>query len=104
VDFVNAIAADSHSESAVIRDAGFFRLNLRKSALLFLVFLHELIHSSFRIDEFLFSGKKRMALGTDFHVDGLLGRTSLNRITASAHYSRHFIFGMPFVFHKYLLQ
>lgn len=53
------------------------------------------------INQFLFSGKKRMTFGADFDAQIAARRASLKRITARASDGDFFIFRMYFRFHLF---
>ena len=59
----------------------------------------ELINTSAAVDELLLTGEERVALGTDFYLDVLLGRTSFNYVAACALDGRGLVIGMDTVFH-----
>ena len=58
------------------------------------------VHTSAGINELLFSGKERMAFGTNFNVDVLLGRRSLDHVTACASNGGLIITRMDVLFHS----
>ena len=58
------------------------------------------IHASGGVNQFLFAGKKRVASGTDFHVQiALLGRTRLEGLAAGARNSDFRVFRVNSRFH-----
>jgi hypothetical protein len=63
------------------------------------VFLAESLNSACRIDQFLFSGKKRVALGTYFNPDVLLGRSHLDFASAGTLDRRLSVLRMNIGFH-----
>ena len=65
----------------------------------FLVLLTEPFDPAGGVDQFLFSGEKRMALRTNFDPDILLGRTDCNLVTAGTLDGRLEITGMDVCFH-----
>jgi len=65
----------------------------------FFIFFTEPFDTAGRIDELLFSGKKRMAFGTDFNPNVLLGRSDLNHVAADTFYGRLKIIRMNVSFH-----
>jgi hypothetical protein len=65
----------------------------------FLVLLAEPFDPTGGVDQFLFSGKKRMAFGTNFDPDILLGRPGCDLVTASTLDGRLKIVGMDVCFH-----
>ena len=50
----------------------------------FFIFFAEPFNAAGRIYQFLFSGKKRMAFGTDFHLNFWLGGSNDEIVAASA--------------------
>jgi hypothetical protein len=69
------------------------------------VFLHEAVHSSGGIHEFLLSGKEGMALGTDVYPDAGAGGAGVDYFSAGTDNRTILVFGMNLVFHVYnLLQ
>jgi hypothetical protein len=66
----------------------------------FLVLLAEPFDPAGSVDQFLFSGEKRMALRTNFDPDILLGRTDCDLVTAGTLDSRLEIVGMDVRFHN----
>ncbi len=62
----------------------------------FLVFFN----TACSIDQFLFTGKKRMTGGTDLNLDFLLYRTNLNHVAASANSVYLMIFRVDAFFHN----
>jgi hypothetical protein len=64
------------------------------------VFFPEPFYAARRIDELLLAGKKRVAGGTNFHLDVFYGRTGLDNIPAGAGYRCFFIFRMNLVSHN----
>jgi hypothetical protein len=65
----------------------------------FLVLLAEPFDPAGSVDQFLFSGKKRMALRTNFDPDILLGRTYCDLVTAGTLDGRLEVVGMDVCFH-----
>jgi hypothetical protein len=63
------------------------------------VFFQEPFDASGRVDQLLFAGEKRMALGTDFHPDIFPGGTDLKDIAAGASNRCLMIRGMNIGFH-----
>ena len=63
------------------------------------VALLELVHAAAAVYQLLLAGKERMALGANFHLQLLLGRTGLKRLTAYATDGCLAILGMDFLFH-----
>ena len=63
--------------------------------------LFELINTPAGINEFLFAGKERMALGADFNRHITFGGTGLHRFAASALDRGFFILGMNSSFHDH---
>lgn len=85
-----------------------FGESISTSALLRLVLLYvkpllESIHTPAGIDQLLFTGIKRMTLGTDFDPDVLACRSGLYYLAAGAGYGGVFIFGMGILFHNFHL-
>ena len=67
--------------------------------LLHAVTLFESFNPSGSVNKLLLAGKERMALGANFHLQLLLGGTSLKRLTAYATDDCLAILGMDFLFH-----
>ena len=67
------------------------------------VLLIELIYTASCLSSLLLTGIKRMALGTDFHVDLLLGGTGNKGVAAVAGHRCLIIFGMDSFFHRTVL-
>ena len=64
------------------------------------VTLIEAIHASCSVDQLLLTGKKRVAGGTDFHVQvALFGRAGLERFAAGAGNVDLYVFGVNSWFH-----
>ena len=61
--------------------------------------LLETVDTTACINKLLLAGKERMALGTNFNTDVLLGRACLDNITASAGNRSLLILGMDFLLH-----
>ena len=61
--------------------------------------LIELINASAAVDKLLLTCEERVALGADFYLDVLLGRTGLDHITAGALNGSRLIIGMNTLFH-----
>jgi hypothetical protein len=66
------------------------------------VFLLEPLHPSGRIDQFLFTGKERMAPGADFDRNLLLDGFGADFIAAGAFDDRIDVLGMNVLFHLFL--
>jgi hypothetical protein len=64
------------------------------------VFSSEPFYAARGINKLLFTGKKRVAGGTNFHLDILYRRTGFDNIPAGAGYRGFFISGMNLVSHK----
>jgi hypothetical protein len=64
------------------------------------VFFQEPFDSPSGIDQFLFAGKKRMALGADFHPDILPGGTGLKHGATGAGDRGLMVSGMNVGFHE----
>jgi hypothetical protein len=62
--------------------------------------LLETIYTSASIHQFLFSGKERMALGTDIHFEFFLGGTRFKGFSTDATDNRFTILGMDLFFHN----
>ena len=62
-------------------------------------FLVELFNTSAAVYQLLLTGEERVALGTDFHSDILLGGTCLDHISAGTSDGSRLIIGMDAVFH-----
>ena len=75
----------------------------RKALLIlkFFVFFSESLDAAGCVDQFLFTGEKRMALGADFHADVLFGGSNLNGIAAGTLDIRVLVSGMYVGFHCY---
>jgi len=65
----------------------------------FFIFFPESFNATRCVDEFLFAGKKWMALGADFHTDIGFGRAYLDFIAACASDAGYLIFRMNSLFH-----
>jgi hypothetical protein len=65
--------------------------------------LSEFFNPSAGIYQFLFSCKERMALGTNFYVDVLFGRTGHKFFSASATNRSFLVIGMDSLFHDFHL-
>jgi hypothetical protein len=63
------------------------------------IFSFEPVNTAGRVHQLLFAGKKRMALGTDFHFDVLFGGTHLKGGTACTGRGGLGILGMDVFFH-----
>jgi hypothetical protein len=63
------------------------------------VFFLKLFHPSGTVDEFLFSGKKRVALGANFHPDFIFGGSGFKGIAAGTDYLAFFIIRMDIFSH-----
>ncbi len=67
----------------------------------FFVLFSEPFDAAGRIDQFLFTGKKRVAFGADLHAYVLFGRTHLDRVTAGTLDGCFVIIRMDVGFHWY---
>ena len=74
------------------------------SCLVQAVTLLETVYTSTRINQLLAAGVERMALGANFNLDVLLGRTSLNNCTTRASDSSLFVLGMDTFLHEFHLS
>ena len=63
------------------------------------VTLFEHINASARINQLLFAGKERMALGTNFHVNILFRRRRLDHIAAGTGDGGLLVLRMQILFH-----
>lgn len=66
----------------------------------FFIFATEPLDAAGRVDELLLAGKKRMALGTNFHADIGLGGACLEFIAAGAPNRCLVTFRMSIFFHR----
>lgn len=66
------------------------------------IFLVEALDASCGVDEFLLSGKERMAGGTNFNLNVLYRRTGLDDIATCAGDGGELIFGVDSLFHFFL--
>jgi hypothetical protein len=64
------------------------------------VFASETLDPAGRVDEFMFAGEKRVALGAYLHPDVWLCGADLNGVAAGARGGGRKIFGMPLGFHN----
>jgi hypothetical protein len=83
--------------------AGQFWLGAPRSVLQ-AVFLAELLDPAGRIDELLFAGEKRVAIGANLHVNVARRGTCLGHIAAGAGNRGIFVFGMDGWLHKNPLE
>lgn len=72
--------------------------------LIIAVFFAETINAAFRVHKFLFTRKKRMADGADFHADILLGGTRFNTVSAGACDGGLLVIRVNAFFHRVLLN
>jgi hypothetical protein len=66
------------------------------------VLLSELLDAAGGVNEFLFAGKKGMAVGANFDVDAARRRAGFYHVAAGAYNRRVFVFGMDSSFHNFL--
>ena len=66
------------------------------------VSLSELLYASCCVDEFLFSSKERVTVGTDIDVDVADGGTGLNCKATGTDHLRLLVLWMDALFHNYL--
>ena len=62
--------------------------------------LVEAVHTAAGIVQLLLTGEERMALGTNFHADVLLGRAGRDHITAGTGDGGLLVIGMDALFHS----
>lgn len=67
------------------------------------VFFEKFIHTTGRVDQFLFAGEEWMALRTNFNGDVANSGVSLKLVAAGASHSCHIIVRMNSFFHFILL-
>jgi hypothetical protein len=78
----------------------FFNFKNRLRAVLFSIILaHEFFNAARRVDKFLLSRIKRMALRANFNFHVANCRTGLKRTSAGTRYSTHSIFWVNIFFH-----
>jgi hypothetical protein len=77
-----------------LRGVGFGGVRLR-------ILAAEALHATGGVDHLLLAGEKRVAVGTDFHVDvALMGGTSLKSVPTGALHTDGFVIGMnPLLWH-----
>ena len=80
-----------------------FTLRSLRRSLLFPVLPVESLYATRRVNEFLLSGEKRMAIGADFHVEVAHRGTGFKRITADARNDCSLIRWMNSGFHVQIL-
>ena len=68
------------------------------------VTLLETVYTPAGVNQLLLAGKIRMALGTNFNAQILLGRTGLEGIAANTGHGRLLILGMNALFHDFHLS
>ena len=68
------------------------------------VFLVETVHAAACIHKLLLAGIERVALGANFNLNVLFGRTSLNNCTTRASDSSLFVLGMDTFLHEFHLS
>ena len=73
---------------------------MNKSGLLQAELLVEAADTSAGIDHFLLTGVEGVTLGADFHLDVLLGRTSLDHVTAGTGNGSLVVLGMDSFLHR----
>ena len=61
--------------------------------------LIELFNTSAAVYQLLFTGEERVALGTNFHSDVLLGGTCLDHVATGTSYGSGLVIGMDAIFH-----
>lgn len=66
----------------------------------FAVLFQEFLNPSGRVNQLLLTGKKRMTLVADFHLDITQRGTGLKSIPTGAGYGAHFVFRMNSFFHN----
>ena len=96
---------DSKKHQAAKQNTGQLELKKYFKFLLFFglkfrVFLAETLNAARSVDQFLFPGEKRVALGTNFNRNILLCRTNFNFIAAGALDGGVVVLGMGIRFHK----
>ena len=80
-----------------------YQKNAPGAILFSVIFAHKFFYTACRVDQFLFSGIKRMTGRTNFNLHIANNRANLKRITASTANRAYFVFRVDTFFHFYLL-